>query len=146
MVGNDSRASPGGLSIWPRRLFLGAAALAVAVLGGLWVYGLAIDKAVSPNAAGTLVLGIVTADPSSVFAWRAIAGEANPRRTAGIWIALLSYLGVVAGLVLMLIGDALWLADRGTTIILNDPVQPGLSTHLRAVSLWQAMSSPCRRS
>lgn len=105
----DMRA--GGLSHWPRRLILGTVVLGFAVLVGLWAYGLAIDKAVSPNVAGTLLLGCLTLGPGCILARLACPGEANPWRTTGIWIALLSYLGGIAALTLALIGDAIAKVD-----------------------------------
>ena len=126
MAGNNIRTSPGGLSRRPRILFLGTVVLGFAVLVGLWAYGLVVNKDVSPNAAGTLLLGILTLGPGCILARLASPGEANPWRTMGIWIALLSYIGSIAAVMLVLIGDAIWMAGGGKLIILNDLPQPGL--------------------
>jgi hypothetical protein len=125
MLRNTVRASPGGLSRWPRILFLGTVALGCAVLVGLGVYGLAVHKQVSPNAAGTLLLGILTLGPGCILAWLASQGEANPWRTTGIWVSVLSYMGGIAALTLGLIGDAISKVDWWPSVGGLDMLAPG---------------------
>jgi hypothetical protein len=72
------------------------------------------------------LLSILTVGPGCVLAWLASPREANPWRTTGIWIALLSYIGSIAAVTLVLIGDAMWMVGGSNIIILNSPPQPGL--------------------
>ncbi len=84
MTRANARASPGGLSRWPRVLLLGTTALAVA--GSLVPYD---DR--------WWLLAIFTVPPGLILAWLATPGEPwNRWLTAGIWLSALSYIGYVA--------------------------------------------------
>lgn len=133
----DTRA--GGLSRWPRVLFLGAAAFALAVLIGEVVYGWAVNQTVfTGDSADAVGAGIFAGMPGCILALLAAPGEANPWRTTGIWITLLAYVGFVCGFSLVGISGAIWLAHGGNTFdAAYDPAPTG-SVYSVAAGLFLA--------